>query len=216
MKKFLIILAAVCAVAFSASGCARKTDYIGYVSEKRTNVFLYDDSETEIKIHCSEREQPYAADGIKGAMNDLIEIFVKLPKNPGELEVKVQGLGGEMNYRAVNNDYYLNFSAKEFTADSVDVTLIYGGEEHAYKALSVRYAGIMTCDEAVKCVVEHDAEYFENLTENGVFKAEIYVRLLFDESCYYYVGVCDREGNIQAYLLDGENGKIIAVKHLHA
>ncbi len=216
MRKFLILLAAACALLFTSAGCASKTNYLNYVSEKRHGVFLYNDSETEIKIHCLEREQPYAADGVKGEMNSLIEIFVSLPKNPEALEIKVENHQGEMNYQTVHNRYYLSFSAESFASEGVDVTLTADGESKTYKALSVKHDGVISCDEAVKCVTEHDADYFKNLTENGVFKAEIYVRLLYDEDCYYYVGVCDRAGNIQAYLVNGENGKIIAVKNLHA
>ena len=41
------------------------------------------------------------------------------------------------------------------------------------------------------------------------------MRLLADEGkCYYYVGVIDREGNTAAYLVDGENGNVIAERKL--
>ena len=101
------------------SGCRREPDYLSYISEKRENVYLYADDTAEIKIYCSQKEQPYAADGYRGEMNPLIEIFVTLPKNPEELEVKVGNLGGEMNYQAVENRYYLSFTAEGYTSSSV-------------------------------------------------------------------------------------------------
>ena len=73
----------------------------------------------------------------------------------------------------------------------------------------------MDCESAVKCVTEHNPDLFASLTENKIFKGEIYVRLLYDEGCYYYVGVCDREKNINAFLVDGVRGKIIANKKLN-
>ena len=61
-------------------------------------------------------------------------------------------------------------------------------------------------------VTEYDGGRFESLTEGSRFAGEIYVRLLYDEGCFYYVGICDREGNTHAYLLDGTNGRVLAEK----
>ena len=61
-----------------------------------------------------------------------------------------------------------------------------------------------------ECAVEHGKELFASLTDGNIFLGEIYVRLLYDDGCYYYVGVCDRNKKITAYLVDGERGKVIA------
>lgn len=209
-----VLCAALCGVACLFSGCGKKINYLDYISERRTNIFLYEDDGISIKIYCAEREQPYAADGYKGDTCEIVEIFVSLPKNPEELEVSVEGYGGEMSYRAVDACYYLAFSAAAFKKESLDVTLSYDGKDSTYKALTVIYAGVLSCDEAVKCVIDCDKELFDSLTKNRLFDGEIYVRLLYDEGCYYYVGVCDKQKRISAYLVDGEHGKIIARKTL--
>lgn len=213
-KFVLIFTAALAAVLLCFTGCGRGVDYTKYISEKRSEVYLYEDDAVSVKIQCSEKEQPFAADGYRGDISPLVEIFVKLPKNPEELEVSVEGHGGEMNYQAVGKRFELSFSAKAFKKDGVDVTLTYGGESKTYTALSVKYAGVMSCEDAVKCVVEHDRALFEGMTKNGLFDGEIFVRLLFDEGCYYYVGICDKTLHITAFLIDGESGKILATKSL--
>lgn len=213
MKKSIIaLLIAVLTAAGVAAGCAKQINYLDYVSEKRTNVYVYEDDSVLIKINCSYKEQPYAADGIRGEVGGLCEIFVSLPKNPQELEVSFEGFGGEMNYRAVDNLYYLSFTAEPFDKNSVEVTLSADGKTDVYTALTVIYAGVMSCDDAVLCVIDHDKTLFENLTVNGVFDGEIFVRLLYDEGCYYYVGVCNKQKHISAFLIDGERGKVIATK----
>lgn len=218
MRKKLGIFSALCAVlcgaAFLFSGCAKKINYLDYVSERRTEIYLYEDDGVSIKIYCSEREQPYATDGFKGETCEITEVFVTLPKNPEEVEVNVEGLGGEMSYRAVDGCFFISFSAAAFKKESVNVMLNYDGKESNYKALTVIYAGVLSCDEAVKCVIDSDKELFESLTKNKLFDGEIYVRLLYDEGCYYYVGVCNKQKRISAYLVDGEHGKIIARKTL--
>ena len=196
------------------TGCGRGVDYTKYISEKRHEVYLYEDDAVSVKIQCSDKEQPFAADGYRGDVSPLVEIFVTLPKNPEEIEVSVEGHGGEMNYQAVDKRFELSFSAEAFKKDGVDVTLTYDGESKTYTALSVKYAGVMSCEDAVKCVVEHDRALFDGLTKNGLFDGEIFVRLLFDEGCYYYIGICDKTLHITAFLIDGESGKILATKSL--
>lgn len=214
MKKFLFISLFVLTALCFTCGCAKSVDYLGYVSEKRTNIYMYSNDGLEIKIYLSEKETPYSADGIKGDVAPLTEIFVSLPKSYDEVNISVCKAQGEMSYRAVENCYYISF-ADAVAGDSADVSLSCGYDSYTCTAVSVLYDGVMDCDSAVKCVTEHDGELFTSMTENGIFRGEIYVRLLYDEGCYYYVGVCDRDKNISAYLVDGERGKIIATKKLN-
>lgn len=194
--------------------CSRQVNYSDYVSESRSDIFLYKDDTTEIKIFCVKKEQPFSADGYKGELCDLIEIYVTLAKNPQELEVSVENLGGEMNYQAVTRQYYLSFSAEPFKKSGVEVTLTADGKKETYSALSVKDNGVMSCESAVLCVTEYASELFESMTVNGLFDGEIFVRLLYDDGCYYYVGVCNKEKHITAFLIDGERGKVIAKKEI--
>lgn len=214
MKKFLFACLSVCIIACFLSGCKKEVNYLDYVSEKRNNIYLYSDDSLEIKIYTLERENPYSADGIKGDMTSLCEVYVRLPKNYDEVEIKVGNVEGEMNYRAVENCYFLSFSDEKFDGETVSVTLTYDGKSTDYNAASVLYSGVISCEEAVKCAAEHGKELFKSLTDGKIFSGEIYVRLLFDEGCYYYVGVCDRDKKITAYLVDGERGKVIATKEI--
>lgn len=214
MKKFLYLLLAVCCTVCFLCGCGKQVNYLSFVSEKRSNIYLYSDDGFEIKIHISERETPYSADGIKGDMSSFTEIFVTLPKNYDEVNISVADISGQMNYKAVENCYYLSTSGGNISGDSIVVTLTYNGESAEYTALSVLYDGVISCDDAVKCVLEHDKDIFKSLTQKDIFLGEIFVRLLYDQGCYYYVGVCDRDKKISAYLVDGERGNIIATKQL--
>lgn len=217
LKRLLtaLSLCALCALTCAVTACAKKTDYNLYVSEKRTSVYLYEDDDVSLKIYCSQKEQPYAADGYKGNVCDLTEIFVKFNRTAEKVEINAEGIGGEMNYSAVDKNYYLSFSSPDFESDRVQVTLTVDGTEKTYNAQSVKDERVLSCDDALKCVIEHEPELFANLTANGLFDGEIFIRLIYDEGCYYYVGICDKQGDITAFLVDGERGKIIAKKQLH-
>lgn len=209
-----IVLSALCALC-ALPACSKQVNYCDYISESRFDIFLYKDDSTEIKIQCSKKEQPFSADGYKGDLSDLVEIYVTLAKNPQELEVEVEGLAGEMNYQAVTRQYYLSLSAAAFDKSGVEVTLTADdGNKETYTALSVKDDNVMSCEKAVLCVAEYASELFEGLTSNGLFDGEIFVRLLYDDGCYYYVGICDKTKHVTAFLIDGERGKVIAKKEL--
>ncbi len=217
MRKFFILALVCTVIALSSvllSSCAKEVDYTKYVSERRSNIYLYSDDERSVTLNCTEREQPYAADGYRGDMCSLIEILVSFSHNPESVALGVGEYSGEMNYESVENRYFLSFSAEAFESETVEVTLTCGGESNTYTCLGARTAGVMSCDDAVKCVIEYDRALFDGMTKNGVFAGEIFVRLLYDDGCYYYVGICGKDKKISAYLLDGERGKIIATKQL--
>lgn len=194
------------------AGCNAAPDYTQYISEKRSEIYLYKDDIAEISVHCVSREQPYNADGICGDMCDLIEVFVKISPVPDAVGLTLGDYSGEMNYEAVDERFTASYSAPAISADGVDVALDFNGETHTYRALGVLDSGTMTCEQALLYAEQYDGELFKSLTNRRAFEGEIYVRLLFDEGCYYYVGVCDRQKNITAYLLDGGTGKVIATK----
>ena len=215
MRKFIFIAAATCAAACLFTGCKKNVNYLDYISEKRTDIYLYSDDGLEIKIYKSEKETPYSADGIKGNMGKLCEIFVTLPKSAETVEISVGGINGEMSYRAVENCYYISAADGGIDGESASVTLVRDGESATYTAQSVLYDGVMNCDQAVKCVIDYNTELFKSLTTDKLFDGEIFVRLLYDEGCYYFVGVCDKNSKITAYLVDGERGKIIAQREIN-
>ena len=214
MKKFLLLFLTATVALFLFSGCKKQVDYLNYISEKRSNIYLYADDEYEIKIQVSQREVPYSTDGIRGEVSGFCEIFVTLPKNYDEVEIHAGNIEGEMNYRAVENCYYLSQSDGNIAGDSVLVTLTFNGESKEFTVISVLYDGVITCEEAVKCAIDYDGALFKSLTNKDIFLGEIFVRLLYDDGCYYYVGVCDRNKKITAYLIDGERGTVIATKEL--
>ncbi len=219
MKKKLSVFTLallLCLTLCFACACKKRVNYFDSVSENRYSVYIYKDDSLEVKIYCSDKESPYCADGVKSDMNPTVEFFASFTVNPEKVSINCQALQGEMNYRAVQNDYYLNFTAQGFTDDKVKLTLEADGESKEIEALSVVHEGVMTAENALKCVTEHDKELFESLTQNNLFCGEIFIRLLFDEDCYYFIGVCDRQGDISDYLLDGLHGKIIATKKLNA
>ena len=98
MKKFVICFLFLLLPTFIFSGCAKEIDYNEYVSEKRTNVYLYESDTLNLKIYASEKETPYLLDGIRGKTNPIIEIFAEFTPVPESVIISVENHSGEMNY----------------------------------------------------------------------------------------------------------------------
>lgn len=211
---FSLIFSLMTAVGFS--GCFKGIDYSEYISEERTNLYVYEEDGLNFKVQYSNRETPYNTDGIKGEMCGIAEIIVTLTSVPDKVTVKIGGQGGEMNYLAVSKNFYLSFSCNEIRNESIQVELTVDDDTKQFAATSVLYDGVITGRQALKCVTEYDKELFDSLTDGRAFYGEIRIRLLYDDGCYYYVGVCDRNGNLTAYLLDGESGRIIAKRAMNS
>ena len=213
MRKFILFLVATASTVLLlfAAACGGEADYSSFISEKRTAVYLYEDDDLSVKLHYSLREEPYVSDGFKGELTNVCEVFVHFSQSPDKVDVLFDdGRGGEMNYMSVTDSFYLSFSGT-FEGDKINIKLSWGNSTKTVEAQSVTYDGVISCEQALKCATEYDSETFAALTDKQNFLGEIYVRLLSDAGkCYYYVGVCDREGNISAYLVDGENGNVIA------
>lgn len=212
IRKFIILLPLLL-ITFTCA-CSTNVNYWDYVSENRNNIYSYESDELTLKIYCVEKETPYLLDGIKGNVNPIVEIYATFSTVPDNVSVSVKNYSGDMNYHSVGQYYYVSFTASDFDESSLPVNLTFSGKTQTINAACVKYDGVITSQKALDCAIAYDEKTFNNLTENNLFKGEIHVRLLYDEKCFYYVGVCDASGNVIAYLIDGENGTVIATKNV--
>lgn len=189
--------------------CKKSVNYGDYISENRKQVYLCKEDGYELKIFCSDRETPYSADGFKGNMTTVCEVYYKCENSPESVVAEVEGFSGEMSYMSVTDSFYLSFSADIKSAESLPVKLTIDDKQTEISARNVFEDGTIDASTALRCVTEYDKERFERLTERNSFSGEIGIRLLYDEGCYYYVSVCDREAHVKAYLVDGKSGRII-------
>lgn len=210
MKKFLLSLIIGLPALLCLSGCKKNVDYFTFVSEYRKSVYLYKDDVVSVRIYSVDKETPYSLDGVKGAVTEVTEVFVEYAKSADEVEIELLGHGGEMSWMAVTRNYYLSFSGGDLSGASIPVVLNIDGTEKKIDVFNVAEEGTIDGKTALKCVREYDGDAFSSLTEGSAFAGEIIIRLLYDDGCYYYVGICNREANVHAYLVNGSDGRIIA------
>jgi hypothetical protein len=98
----------------------------------------------------------------------------------------------------------------------MDFVISYGENSFMITASSIIETKIISPDSALNCLYLANKDLFSNLSLSGNFDAEIHIRLLSEsEKCYYYIGVVNKTGKIFAYLLNAENGEIIASKEIN-
>lgn len=201
-------------LAFAATACGKKTDYTQYVSEYRNNLFLYDGDEFSIRAQSVEREYPYVADGNKGDMTKRVELFISAPVGTQNCSVffHAGGLryGGEASFDNVKNQYYFSCTADLSSARSLPVTVTFDSQEFEITAPSVLTDDVLPLQRLIECVFEADGELLKRLTAEKDFDGELYVRILYEDAPYFYVGVVEKSGNVTAFLLEAKTGKVLA------
>ncbi len=167
-----------------------------------------------MKIYAVKKENPYAADGVPQASAPRFEAYLVAPEGNETVQFSFvyegKEEGGEMSYDNVKGEYFYACSLDASHLSQIPCAIRYGSEELSLTATSVLDENTLTPQEALARLQEADGEIFTSLTDEYGFAGEIYMRLLFEEAPYYYVGVVDREGNVHAFLLNGKTGKILA------
>ena len=204
-------------LAFTATACKKQTDYTQYVSEYRNNLFLYDGDGFSVRAQSVEREYPYVADGNKGEMTKRVELFISAPIGTQSCSVffHAGGLryGGEASFDNVKNQYYFSCTADLSSARSLPIALTFDSQEFEVTVPSVLTDDMIPLQQLIERVFESDGELLKRLTAEKNFDGELYVRILYEDAPYFYVGVVDKSGNITAFLLEAKTGKVLAKRH---
>ncbi len=198
----------------SAAACQKKIDYFDYVSELRSNIFVAKTEELALRLYTTAKESPYKTNGIPEPTAPRFEAYMVAPEGDKQAEffctVGGKDIGGEMSYDNVKQEYFYACSVDFSGESSIDCTLTYGEERVTVTAQSVRTEKTLAPKAALETLRKEQNELFAGLTDKYGFAGEIYLRLLYEDAPYYYVGVIDREGKVRAFLMNAETGKILA------
>lgn len=215
LKTAIILTLTILTFSLFLFSCKKQeTDYFSFVSENRNNIFLCQTDEFSVKVYSSEKETPYLCDGIKRKTAPRTEIF--LTAESGEKTYYVyctingKKYGGDMSYDNVKSVYFYTLTLDVSDLLELPLQIEYDGGMVELTAKSVKETGLLSARQIVEKVRVAEGETFKNMTKNGVFQGEIYVRLIYENGLYYFVGVIDKSGKTLALLCDGKTGKILA------
>lgn len=219
MRKKLFLCLFLLVILFAVS-CEKKVYFDGYISECKYNVLTGQEGDFSIKVNLTKKENPYTVDGVCGEVRNLIEIFLYTPDNTVVYDIFFEEngktLGGEMNYNSSKSRQELCFEYYNNEVQSIEFALQYNDTSLIITALSVIETTLLTPENALNSLYLSNKEIFTNMSATGTFNGEIHIRLVFESGkCYYYIGVINPTGKIFAYLLNAQDGSIIAQKEIN-
>ena len=193
---------------------ASKIDYFDYVSELRSNILLAENESCLLRAYAVQKETPYAADGVRREMTTRAEVYFTAPSGDKTATVSFslngKTLGGEMSYDNVKEEYFFSVSADLSEAKSLDFCVTYGGKELLFNAKTVKTDATLSPRAVLERLKENEPTLFETLTDENGFVGEINLRLISDDSPYYYIGFIEKSGKTRAYLLTSDTGRVLA------
>ncbi len=213
LLSFLLLLAfaAICAL---LAGCKKQVDRFDSVSEIRNNILLASSDEFSLRIYIGEREVPYSADGVARETSPRFDAYMVAPNGTKtynfHFKIGNETYGGEMSYDNVKGEYYYFCTLDVGKIDAISCEIAYDETSLVLEAKSVLTEQTLSPKQILRKLEETETEFFSSLTDRYGFAGEIYVRLIFEDKPYYYVGVIDRKGNASAFLLNAETGKLLA------
>ena len=209
-----ITLSLFCAFVCSCQKKDKETDYYAYISELRSNILLAQDDDFSLRVYAVEKEYPYATDGVKHETTKRMELYLIAPSFEKQctiaFEVDGKSYGGELSFDSVKAQYYYSCSLDISSLEQLPCNIRFGEREKVLVAKTVKTPSTLTPKKVLQSVKEKESELFSSLTDEYGFTGEIYLRLIFEEKPYYYLGVIDKKGNITAFLINAENGNILA------
>lgn len=216
LKRFFAVIAClflVCLLPLFAS-CKKEIDYFDYVSELRSNIFLAETDDFSLRVYAVEKETPYVSDGVPMETSKRIEVYLVAPSGDKTCNLSFtvfdKAYGGEMSFDNVKAEYYFSCTLDVSELTELTCHIEYGEEEMELCALSIKTETTRSPKQILEDLKNGESELFSSMTDKYGFTGEIYIRILYEDFPYYYVGVIDRNGKTNAFLLNGETGKILA------
>ena len=217
LRIFALVFLFFTTILFPFSACSKEIDYFSYISELRDNVFLAKSQEYSLRVYSVLKEQPYVADGIKNEVSYRAEFYLFAPSGKKEYSLSFTANGetiqGDMSFDNVKGEYYYFCSLDISNLEEIECVFSSENEHFSLVAKTVKTPNTLDSKSILNCVLQSQTELFSSLTDDYGFAGEIYLRLLYEDSPYYYVGVMDRKANVTAFLLNGETGKILAKRN---
>lgn len=214
MKKILLVFL-LSASMFALFGCSQES-LADRVSEYRSKIYLAESDGASLQAEYSEREYPYAADGIVSDKSKYFEVRAALPDNTLTYNIAFslggREYGGEMSYDSVRKEFTFSQSLSEPEEDSLTFTIT-AEDGPVYTLEAARVGGTHLSLPALLDEIENSQKDVLQDFAGEKFNGEIYVRLLSqDGKCYYYVGFIDRSGKCLSFLADAETGNVLATR----
>ncbi len=221
LKLYTILFLLFSCLLFTLFGCKKSMDLSPFVSELKTQIYSSESEEFKLTASYGFKEKHYNSDG-KISERVYVLAFRLLDKQSDNVSYSLlfdyNGVNYKTNFKLNPVSHVLlavieieNFNEKEFT-----VTLAFSSKSVNLAMKSCVPDQTITYQNALSILQKNQPELIKlYLNENNIFCGEIILRILIKEShSYWYVGLCDKDGNLKALLLDGFTGEVLAIRQI--
>ena len=115
-----------------------------------------------------------------------------------------------MSFDNVKGEYFYSCTLDVSNATELPCRIEYGDVTVETTARSIRNTNTLNAKEILSILRTEESELFASMTDKYGFSGEIYLRLIYEDSPYYYVGIIERNGTAHAFLINAQTGKILA------
>ena len=115
-----------------------------------------------------------------------------------------------MSFDNVKAEYFFACTLDISDAKQIPCAIQYGNQTIELTAYSIRTENTLTAINILSILEIEEQALFSSMTDKYGFSGEIYIRLIYEDSPYYYVGIIERNGVSHAFLINAQSGKILA------
>ena len=218
MKRFLFVFWVLTLFpAFIFTGCEKEEPLLDYVTELRENIYEGELDGYHLKA-CYGFKKTKSGNG---AENKKYALTFTLT---GDVSVAVEysllfNYGGVkyedvFKYDISGERLYAEFFIENLTAKEFNAVLGYSSEKREINMCSTLPDNTKNYKEILTSLKEKQTAFIDGLYEDGVFRAEIILRVTVkNDKAYYYVGIV-KDGYLKAFLMDGATAEVLAIREI--
>lgn len=209
-----IILSCLC-------GCNDKLDLTTSISHLKCNVYESQNTEHKILANYGFNEKHNLKDGKVGDKVYLLS-FKLLEHSLDNATYSIAFTFNNVDYKCtfklnpISHTLDASVEVDNFNLNEFEITLCYGSNTDKITMKSILPKNTITYTQALDHLINQQADLLDlYIDQNGNFNGEIIMRVLVkDNHAYWYIGLCDTEGKLKALLIDGFDGKVLAVRDI--
>ena len=222
MKKFTALICSLLILLCSfAVGCAKENPLYSAVSELRNQLFEGSGENFTVKACYGFKETPYSSDGLVG--EKVYALSFRLMDK--ETDTTTYSISFEYDGKTYKSDFRLNaitntvtamVEIENFSLKELPITISYAGNNENITLKSIVPSQTISYKTALDHLKENQAELIKVYSDkSGNFNAEICARIIVkNNKPYWYIGISSNERNHKALLIDGINGKTLAIREV--
>ena len=203
------------------SGCKTDSGLFPYVSELRSDVFEGKSQTYHIKGAYGYKEDPFINDKKVGKLVSNLHFRMINPTVDGAIytitiELNEQTLSSDFKLNPITHSLGVSVQLEDFSLKEFTIKISCSGAVEEVIMTSILPQNTISASTALKVFEKEQPSLIKNLTTtDGVFDAEIYLRVLVkDQKPYWYVGIARGNSELKALLIDGLTCEILAVRDI--